>query len=100
MVARMNEYTPELVASFPSCGSFSHGPSGRQQGHTKAVRSEKCVGVSSQNVARNAPDRPIFWPASGLPSRLWRKANNFRGLFEFLRHYVATIILAYNEFFS
>ena len=28
-----------------------------------------------------------------FPYRFWRKANNFRGLFEFLPHYVATIKL-------
>jgi hypothetical protein len=35
-----------------------------------------------------------------LPSRLWRKANNSRGLCAFLLHCVATIIRAYNEFSS
>ena len=32
-----------------------------------------------------------------LSYRFWIKANNFHGLFEFLLHYVATIILAYIE---
>ncbi len=32
-----------------------------------------------------------------LPCRFWRKANNFRGLFEFLLYYVATIKLAYDD---
>ena len=34
-----------------------------------------------------------------LPSQFWIKANNFRGLFEFLPHHVATINLAYTEIF-
>jgi hypothetical protein len=32
-----------------------------------------------------------------LPCPLWRKANNFCGLSEFLLYYVATIKLVYNE---
>jgi hypothetical protein len=61
MVARMNEYTPALVASFPSCG-FRMGPVENNRVIQKAVQSEKCVGVSSQNVTRHALD-PYFWPA-------------------------------------
>jgi hypothetical protein len=37
--------------------------------------------------------------ATDLPSRFWGKASNFLELFEFLLHCVATIILAYYEFY-
>jgi len=35
-----------------------------------------------------------------LPCPFWGKASNFRGLFEFLLCYVATINIAYIEIFS
>ena len=35
--------------------------------------------------------------ATCLSCPLWRKANNFRGLLEFVLSYVATIKLAYKE---
>src|SRR5260370_26850626 len=34
-----------------------------------------------------------------LPSQFWRNASNFRGLFESLPHYVATIKIAYSEIY-
>src|SRR5216683_4540455 len=43
------------------------------------------------------PPRPAPHAPSDLPSRYWRNASNFRGLSEFLLHYVATIILDYSE---
>src|SRR6516165_3554723 len=38
--------------------------------------------------------------AACLPCPFWGKASNFRGLFEFLLCYVATINIAYIEIFS
>src|SRR5262245_30851837 len=38
-------------------------------------------------------------PTTYLSCSLWRKANNFRGLLEFLPYYVATIKLAYTDIF-
>jgi hypothetical protein len=49
-------------------------------------------------IHREPAGSPRF--ASHLPSPFWRKANNFRGLFEFLPLYVATIKFAYIEIFS
>ena len=44
------------------------------------------------------PETKTYGPVpADLPSRFWRNASNFRGLSEFLLHYVATIILVYNE---
>src|SRR5712691_4516612 len=51
------------------------------------------------NQSRNAPCRRTGDTPAHLPSPFWRKVNTFRGLFEFLRSYVATIKLAYNENF-
>ena len=39
------------------------GQGGRQEGHTKAVRSEKCVGLRRTMWARNAPEPHVFWSA-------------------------------------
>ena len=40
------------------------------------------------------------YSAACLPCPFWGKASNFRGLFEFLLCYVATINIAYIEIFS
>ena len=39
----------------------------------------------------------LQWIETHLPSPFCRKANNFRGLFAFLRPYVATIKFAYTK---
>jgi len=42
------------------------------------------------------PDNVVAEIEADLPCPFWRKANNFRGLFESLLYYVATIKLVYN----
>jgi hypothetical protein len=45
---------------------------------------------------RGNEDAPVV---ADLPSQFWRNASNFRGLFESLPHYVATIKIAYSEIY-
>jgi hypothetical protein len=47
-------------------------------------------------------EREVYWAAHGyhityLSCQFWGKASNFRGLFERLSYYVATIPLTYIE---
>jgi|SRR5215813_5149164 len=61
-VKKNGEFFPELVASFTSCGNCSHGLRWKATGSYEGGAVRKMRGVSSQNVARNAPDRHFFGP--------------------------------------
>jgi hypothetical protein len=51
-------------------------------------------------LVRNTENSLLFNHSTHLPSPFWGKANNFRGLFEFLPYHVATKKLAFIENFS
>src|SRR5437879_2669493 len=62
-----------------------------------SVRAHASIVWGGGPVQRPSHDTvAAVWEAqTDLPCRFWRKANNVRGLCEFLPYYVATIILAY-----
>ena len=63
----------------------------------KARHATKALEQALQDLG--LPDNVVAEIEADLPCPFWRKANNFRGLFESLLYYVATINIAYIEIF-
>jgi len=81
---------------FRSAEASRMGQGGRQQRHTRAVRSEKCVGLRGRAWDGNTRDRRIFWPVRSLctDSHVSVFSHYFKRLDRFVK--LATSSLAFD----